>query len=587
MSDVWLTTTLAVAAGVVAQVAAARAGLPNVVALLVVGFALGPDGLGLLDPEVFASSRATLVNLAVTVILFDGALALDLERLRAHRRPLLLLLTLGSASSMGIGTLAAHVLLGMTWPVASLYGALMIVTGPTVVTPLVGRLPLPRRVRELLVSEGVLIDPLGAIVALVVAEYVLGQNELLEAGSLVVTRLGVGAAAGIVAGLVLAATLRRQLVAERFVNALVLATALLVAALASALSAEAGLMAAVAQGVTLANRKVPAIGRLREFKETLTIVLIGFLFVILTANVRVATVLALGPAGLGVVAALVWIGRPLAVLPATAGSALTRGERAFVAWLCPRGIVAASVAGFFRILLDGSGRSGGEELEALVFLTVAATVAWQGSTAGIAARLFGANLPEASGAVVIGADALGRLLARLLQERGRQVALIDRSGWLCAVARDEGLAVAEADALSVECLEEAGARHAGLVIALTRNDELNALVARQVRDNFDVERVIALTAALPDGAADRDAPFPGDFPGVDAVNHGLSAGRLATEDADVDADAVGRPLRELAYAPGQFALVLERQGAQRGDGRDDRRGRRSRAPARPAGGRND
>ena len=491
--DALLATTLAIAIGVTAQVVAARLRVPSIVALLLAGFAAGPDGIGLIDPAVFASARTELVSLAITVILFEGGLGLDLDRLRDQRRPLLLLLTVGSALSLLVGTLAARFLLDMSWSVASLFGALVIVTGPTVVTPLVARLPLGRRVRELLISEGVLIDPVGAIIALVAAEYVVGQNALVESGSLVFLRLGVGAVLGVVSGLLLAALLRRHLVPERLINAFVLASALVVAASASWLSEEAGLMAAVAQGIVLANRGVPEIGRLREFKETLTVVLLGFLFVVLVADVRLSTIVSLGLPGLAVVAAVMWIARPLSVAIALQGSPFGAGERAFVAWLCPRGIVAASVAGLFRILLDEAGRPGGAELEALVFLTVAVTVTWQGFTAGFASRAFGANLPEASGAVVVGADALGRLVARTLQSAGRQVALIDRSAWLCRIARDEGLAVYEADALAPDTLEEAGTRHAGMVIALTRNDELNALVAQRVRQNFRVDRVLALT----------------------------------------------------------------------------------------------
>ncbi len=553
----FLATALAIAVGVTAQVVAARLGIPSVLLLLVAGLAVGPDGFGWLDPGVFAPARGALISFAVTIVLFEGALGLDLERLRQHRRALVSLLTTGAALSMAIGAGAAHAFLAMPWPVALLFGALVIVTGPTVVTPLVARLPLGRPVRELLISEGVLIDPIGAIVALVVADFVMGDAHAVASGSLVLVRLGTGLAVGAATGYLLSLVLRRRFVPEHLTNAFVLGAALLVSALTSKLSAEAGLMAAVALGVALANRRIPAIGRLRAFKETLTVVLLGFLFVVLVADVRLAAIARLGWPALGVVGALVWVARPLAVAIATRGSELSAGERAFVAWVCPRGIVAASIASLFRILLDEAGIPGGADLEALVFVTVATTVIWQGLTAGRAARALGADVPASMGAVIVGADALGRLLARTLVSYGRQVVLLDANAWACSMARDEGLPVFEGDALSVDVLEEAGVRHAATLVALTRNPELNLLVAHRVQENFRLERLLALAppGEVPEGIG---VPFAGHFPGVDRTNALLAAARLVMRERTVDDRSAGRPLGELADGPDEFVLVVVR-----------------------------
>ena len=550
-------SALAVAAGMAAQSIAARVAVPSIVVLLATGVLVGPDGLGLLDPAVFGSSREALVSLAVTVILFEGGLALDLQRLRPHQRSLLLLLTLGAAISMVCGTVGAHLLLGLSLPIAALYGASMIVTGPTVVTPLLSRLTVARPVRELLISEGVLIDPIGAIVAIVALDAVLGNHALLASGWLVVARLGMGAAIGAAGGVLVTLILRRRWIPEELTNPTVLGTVLLVSALASFISAEGGLMAAVAQGVVLANAGLRDLGRLREFKEALTVILLSFLFVVLAADLRLAQVWALGWGALGVVAILVWVGRPLAVLVATAGSSLTLAQRLFVAWICPRGIVAAAVAGLFRILLDREGIPGGSELEALVFVTVAFTVSVQGLTAGPIARLLGVDHATHKGTIIVGADHLGCLLDRLLTRLGRQVVLIDRDPRLCHSARSTGLSVYHGDALSIDALEEAGARYADTIIALTRNAELNALVARRVRENFRAERLFAL-GAEPDGAAGEPL-FPGNFPGVDEVNLLLRHGRLRIAEYAVQAgDAVGRRLAELPYADQEFSLLVQR-----------------------------
>ncbi|MDX2169489.1 MAG: cation:proton antiporter [Deltaproteobacteria bacterium] len=556
-------TSVALAAGLLAQLLAARLALPSLVLLLLAGVLVGPDGFGWIDPRVFGGGRADIVALAVTVILFEGGLSLNAERIRRHRRVLLLLLLVGGPLSCSAGALAAHLFLAMPWSTAALYGALMIVTGPTVVTPLVSRLKISRETREILIGEGVLIDPVGAIIALVAAEWVVGEVHALASGWLVVARLGVGAALGALAGRLTAEVLRRRWVRQELEHALVLAGAVAVAGLASRLSAEAGLMSAVVQGVVLGNAPVYGMQRLREFKETLTIVLLSFLFVVLAADVRIGDCRALGWPGLAVIGVLVWVARPLAVAIATAGSELSAGERAFVAWICPRGIVAASVAGIFRQQLDAAGVPGGRELEALVFLTVALTVAVQGLSAGAVVRALRIDLPRLHGVVIVGADQLGRTLGRLLARYGRQVVLLDRNPAHCARARADALPAYLGDALSLEALEESGVRYADSVVALSRNLELNELVTRRVHENFRIERLLGLTEPPPAPPADAEsppAPFPGAFPGVDEVNDQLrhARARLAAYDVPAGSAAIGQPLAALPYADGEFALARAR-----------------------------
>jgi len=550
---------VALAAGVVAQTVAARLAIPGIVTLLATGVLLGPDVLGIFDPSVFRAGRSDLVNLAVTVILFEGALALDLGRLRQQQRSIVLLLTVGSLVSLTVGTVAAHALIGMPWDVALLYGALMIVTGPTVVTPLLSRLTLDRKVRELLVSEGVLIDPIGAIIAIVAAEMVVAGHASIEVGGLVVVPLAIGAIAGAAAGVVMVRVLRLDWVPEDLVNPVVLGVVLFVAALASRVSADAGLMAAVVLGVVLGNARLPELRRLREFKENLTVILLSLLFIVLAADLRLASVASLGWAGLGVVGVMMWIARPIAVGLATIGSDLGWGQRAFVAWICPRGIVAAAVAGYFRDLLNGAGMAWGRELEALVFVTVAVTVTLQGLSAGSVAHLTGVDVPRMIGTIVVGADHLGRLVARLLLALGRQAVVIDRSGLLCRAARKDGLPVFEGDALSVDVLEDAGARYADTVVALTRNGELNELLAQRVRDAFQVQRIFALGPSRTEGENDGQEVFPGNFPGIDEVTQMLRFDRArVVRYAFEESDLVGEPLGELPYGEDEVALLLTR-----------------------------
>jgi NhaP-type Na+/H+ or K+/H+ antiporter len=558
-------TALALMAGTLAQAVAARLGLPSIVLLLATGFLLGPDFLGLLDPSALAGGRETIVSLAVTIILFEGGLALDLDRLRRQQRSLLLLVTLGGAISMILGTLAARYAVGFSWSVSLLYGSLMIVTGPTVVTPLLSRLKIERRLRELLISEGVLIDPIGAIVALVAAEWVVGHAGLLESGWLVVLRLSLGAAAGFASGVLLATALKRQWIPEHLINPTVLGITLAIATFASGLSAEAGLMAAVAQGVTMANRQIPGIGKLRDFKEALTLILLAFLFVTLAAGLRLEHVEALGWNALIVVACLIWIARPLGVFLATHGSEMPLRERVFAAWICPRGIVAAAIAGLFHLQLQQSGIPGGAALEALVFVTVACTVTLQGLTARPVARLLKIDFPSLLGTVIIGADAFSRKVGRLLTDLGRPVVHVDRNPALCERARAAKLVAIEGDALSLETLEAAGARYADVILALTGNNALNDLALQKAGESFMAERYLGLGSnALPneEGVRPDKVLFPGNFPGIQEASRLTRLDKLEIKDRIATANKdLRKPLRDLPYAPGEFAVALVRNGA--------------------------
>ncbi len=554
--------SVALAFGMAAQALAFRFRLPGIVLLLITGVVIGPDVLALLNPASLGGARAELVSLAVAIILFEGGLGLQLEYLRKQQRSLSLLLSLGAAISMAVGALAAHYLLGMEWPNAILYGSLMIVTGPTVVTPLLARISVDRSVRDILVSEGVLVDPIGAIVAIVVLEYVLEGHGVLATGGEALWQLGIGGAVGVLAGMAMSYVLHHHWVEEELWNPIVLASVVLFFSLANRLAGgEAGLMTAVVQGVWMANTGLRQLGKLRQFNEEMTVLLLSFIFVLLAANLPLAAVGELGWAAVAVVACVIWIARPLAALLCTIGSDLSIGQRLFIAWVCPRGIVAASVAGLFSILLNDAGRKGGTELEALVFITVALTVTLQGLTVAPVARLLGVDLPALSGTIVVGADSFGRLLGRLLSGFKRQVALLDRNLVLCRRARKEGLISLTGDALSLEFLEEAGARYADTVLAATTNSSLNTLVGERIRQNYRAQRILVVTASPEDAPAGSARPFPGNFPGPYDTNQLLQRGTAALFDyvTGDDCDVIGTPLTDLSYGEGEFAAVLVRR----------------------------
>ena len=555
--------SVALAFGMAAQALAFRFRLPGIVLLLITGVAIGPDVLSLLNPDSLGAARTDLVSLAVAIILFEGGLGLQIEYLRQQQRSLSLLLSLGAAISMAVGTLSAHYILDMPWSNAALYGSLMIVTGPTVVTPLLARISVDRPVRDILVGEGVLIDPIGAIVAIVALEYVLEDHGMMATGGEVVWQLGIGGAVGVIAGVAMSYVLRHHWVSEELWNPVVLASVMFFFSLANRLAGgEAGLMTAVVQGVWMANTGLRELGKLRQFNEEMTVLLLSFIFVLLAANLPLAAVRDLGWGAVAVVAAVIWIARPLAALLCTLGSDLTLGQRLFIAWVCPRGIVAASVAGLFGLLLREAGHSGGTELEALVFITVALTVTIQGLTVAPVARTLGVDLPTLTGTIVVGADSFGRLIGKLLTIFDRQVVMVDRNPVLCRRAQKEGMMSLTGDALSVEFLEEAGARYVDTVLSATTNSSLNTLVSERVRQNFRAHRILAVNITDDGTPSPAERPFPGNFPGPLDTNHLMQRGTAVLLEYTTLSDekgSIGTPITDLNYGESEFAVILIRR----------------------------
>jgi NhaP-type Na+/H+ or K+/H+ antiporter len=485
---------LALGVGVVAQALGAWLRVPSIVLLFGAGLLLGPDGAGWIEPDALGDGLFSLVSIAVAVILFEGALGLDLKRLRREGRTIRALVTTGALVTWAGAACTAQLVLGWSWELAILFGAMVIVTGPTVIGPLLRSLRVKPSVATVLEAEGVLIDPVGAIVAALTLEAVLAP----DAGSLAATaagllpRLVLGAAAGAAGGALMAFLLRRRrLLPESLESLFVLAGALVTYTVCNALLSESGILAVVAAGVTLANLPVQLPEGLREFKGTLTEGLIGLLFVLLAADVGIGEMAALGAPGLAAVAALMFVVRPLGVLLSAWGSNLSWRERAFVAWLGPRGIVAAAVASLGAAGLTASGKAGGEELRALVFLTIAVTVVVLGGLGGMVARLLGVRAPARSGVLVLGADRVGLALAAELRRGGRPVTLLDANPDHCREAEEQGWPVVFGNALEERTLARARPEQAASVIGLTSNETVNHLFAREARERFDVPRAYA------------------------------------------------------------------------------------------------
>ena len=497
-----LTVPLALAAGVLAQSVARHLRLPGIVLLLAMGIGLGPDGLGWVQPGELGSGLYALVDLAVAVILFEGGLNLEISRLRREQAAIRRLVTWGAAITLIGGTLAARGFLGWDWGVALLFGSLVVVTGPTVVGPLIAELRLRPRVATVLEAEGVLIDPIGAILAVLALEIITapGMGTLAVGGIGLFLRLAFGAGAGVVAGFLLGRLLGiRRLVPEGHQNILVLATVLLLFEACNAWVAQSGIMAVTVAGVVVGNLRTPVDRDLREFKDQMSVLLIGLLFVMLAAGVRFEEVRALGIGGVLVVAALVFVVRPIQVFLATRGSELSLRERGFIAWVAPRGIVAAAIASIVARSLETAGIPGGVELRALVFLTIACTVVVAGLSAGFVGTWLGVRLPGRDRIAILGAGSLGIALAQALREAGRGVSFLDSNPHKSREVEELGFPVVFGNALQEKILQRAGFGAVETAVALTGNKTLNGVFVNRAKDVFGVPKGLVAATEIDGG----------------------------------------------------------------------------------------
>ena len=494
-----LQIVITVVAGITAQVIAEYLKVPSIVFLLIFGIALGSDGWEILHPQSLGIGLEVLVALSVAIILFEGGLSLSGRELGRVSGSLRNLVTLGTSITLIGGGMAAHWLGEFPWPIAFLYASLVVVTGPTVIGPLLKQVAVDRRVATLLEGEGVLIDPVGAILAVVVLNTIIDSHSRpMEIITGLTLRLGIGAAIGIAGGGLLSFIIKTcNFLTFELKNLVVLAGVWGLFGLSQFSRSESGLMAVVMAGIVLKAAAVPDERLLRRFKGQLTTLCVSVLFILLAADLSIASVIALGWGSVLTVLVLMLVVRPLSVALCTLKSDLNWRHKLFIAWVAPRGIVSASVASLFAILLTRAGINGGEAIKALVFLTILMTVFIQGLTARWVAKGLKITSSAATGAVIVGCNPLGRLIGCLFQEQGENVVLIDTDARACQQAKEDGLTVMQSSGLDTKILQEAGIESMGTFLVLTNNSEVNLVLAQRAREEFHPPRVLAAFAGTP------------------------------------------------------------------------------------------
>lgn len=554
-----LTVALALACGLIVQAIARHVAVPGIVLLLATGVLLGPDGASIVHPESLGTGLHTIVGFAVSVILFEGGLNLNIRRLRREQSAIKRLISLGALVSAVGGALVCHFIMGWEWALAALFGCIVIVTGPTVINPLMKRLRVDHSVATVLEAEGILGDAVGAVCAAVALELVLGPDHATFANAVwyIFSRLAVGSLIGAASGLAIALALRfRGLVPEGLQNVMTLTLVFLIYQAAHAVVPESGIVAVIIAGFVVGNMRTPLHHDLHEFKEQLTVMLIGMLFILLAADVRLSQVRALGWRGVAATAIMLVLVRPLSVLAGTAGTQLGWRQRVFVGFIGPRGIVAAAVTSLFATALTGAGVAGGQELRALIFLVIISSVLAAGLGGGLVGKLLGLRRPSDAGWVILGAHTLGRCVARALKQAGQDIVLIDANADAVKAAEADGLKVIYGNALEARTVGRAAMDTRAGCVGLTRNEDVNLLFAKNVRELIKHHRVFVSIGhrklgVTPDMVLDAGCDvWSGRSQDVD-----LWASRLERNDARLE--------RWMMTAPtGNYAALADRLGTE-------------------------
>ncbi|MBO6514633.1 MAG: sodium:proton antiporter, partial [Phycisphaerales bacterium] len=515
--------------GIGAQWVAWRLRIPSILLLLVFGLFAGPvlrqtniiPGFAIDPDSIFGADLLfALVGVSVGMILYEGGLTLKAREIRSSWKPVLMLVTVGAFVTWMVALLSAKWILGLSTPIATLLGAVLIVTGPTVIGPMLSHIR-PSGVSGLLLKwEGIVIDPIGVTVAVLVFEAIISQpgTHGLDATVYAILKtLVAGTVLGGAAAVLLKEVIHRYLVPDFLQNPVSLMLVIATYTGSNMIMDESGLLATTVMGIVLVNQRKVDVHHILEFKENLRVLLISALFIVLAARLRVED---LGQLNwilvFGFMVSLILIARPLGVFLSTLGAGLTWQERIFLCLMAPRGIVAAAAASIFALGLEKAGVEGHETIVPLTFSVIIGTVAFYGLVAPWAARKLGVADSNPQGVLFIGASAWVRAVATTLSKRGIRVHLIDTNRANIRQAIMAGLPASYGNILSMGDLSELDLRGIGRVFATTPNDEVNTLVLQRFKGYFDTASMFRLT---------KKTLKPSDG------SHSESTGRILFDDA--------------------------------------------------------
>jgi NhaP-type Na+/H+ or K+/H+ antiporter/mannitol/fructose-specific phosphotransferase system IIA component (Ntr-type) len=559
------TFVFALVAGVLLIGLARRIRVPSIVLLLLGGIALGPQFLGFIVPSHLGDGLKTVVACAVAIILFEGGLTLDLRGYRAASLVIQRLLSVGVLITWLLTAAIIWALFRQGLLFSLLAGSLVIVTGPTVIGPLLKRVRVDPRVHHILHWESVLIDAVGVFIAVLCFEWMSPEVGGGAAFVQFLGRIATGVGIGLAGGLIADQMLRRRWVPEEMINPFALAAALAVLGACELVFAESGLLGVIVTGFTLAVRAPRKLKQIQEFKAQLTDLLIGLLFMLLAANLDLGEFLRFGWRLPLAVAAVMFLVRPLNVFASAAGTGLNVREKLFLSWVAPRGIVAASMASLFAIILGERGHSSADFLEPFTYSVIAATVVIQGFSAGIVAHLLGLLRPPPNGWLIVGANRFACEIARFIaQEAKVPCTLVDSNARLVNEAASNQLDAIRADALDPTLTEALEEREIGNVLALTDNEDLNTLVCQRwapLVGSHRAHRWVTSGAGKAHDESKAGAPVWPSIPRPSVLSAELPAGhaRLLVRTTPLPAKRPGHTLLA-ASVDGDIALAKVPEG---------------------------
>ena len=477
--------------GILAQWVAWKFKIPAILPLILIGLFVGPvstliseDGSQWLRPiwngesGLFPGENLFyFVSLAIGIILFEGSLTLKRGEISKVGPVIGKLISIGAAITFVGAGLAAHFVFGLNWRISFLFSALIIVTGPTVITPILRNIPLKKDVSAVLKWEGILIDPIGALAAVLIFEFIsvggdvgYSKQALIEFGKILL----IGFSFGISGGFALYQAVKRKVIPHYLSNVVSLSLVLLVFVLSDIFAHESGLMAVVVMGIYLGNSDLPSLKELLYFKESLSVLLISILFILLAAHISLDDLLLVYNWKTAILLAIIIFAlRPLSVFMSTRGSSLKTNEKLFISWVGPRGIVAAGIASLFGTKLVLRGEPGAEYITPLVFAVVLTTVLLNATTARFFAKVVGVFLKTSEGILIVGASKVSRLIATYLQKNNRHVVLVDSNQQSIKSAKEIGLEAINANIYANDLTDNIELSDVGYLLAMTGNDEIN------------------------------------------------------------------------------------------------------------------
>ncbi len=488
--------------GILAQWVAWRFKIPAILPLILIGLFGGPistlfssDGTKWIEPVwngvegLFpGESLFYFVSLSISIILFEGGLTLKMKEVRNVSTVISKLITVGALVTFFVAGISVHYIFNTTWEISFLFSALIIVTGPTVINPILRHIPLKRDVSTILKWEGILIDPIGALVAVLVFEFIsveeghaFTKTAFIEFGKIILF----GFTLGFTFAHALIKIVKNQLIPHYLLNVFALASVLGVFVLSDSFAHESGLLAVVVMGMVIGNANIPNIKELLYFKESLSVLLISILFILLSANIDMTDLYAIYNWKTVILfAAVVFIIRPLSVFVSTYKSSLKINEKLFISWVGPRGIVAAGIASLFGLKLVDLGVDGAELITPLVFMIVLGTVLLNATTARIVAKILKVYLEKSDGVLIVGASEFSRVIAQYLDQNNRHVVLIDTNSNNIKKANELGLEAINVDVFSDELENNIELSDIGYLMALTANSEVNNYCIQKFQHQF-------------------------------------------------------------------------------------------------------